>query len=363
MDASSGRWRFWDFGCLQFVQNTLTGELVIVHGKNAVFGDGPFKFALFDDGRPVVVGLEGGDDDCALHLVDEVMAKLVTLEPDVKGQWHHMVKSRCGEKPARALIHIQDEKEVLHLVCEVPGHASFKSQFTRYAAPEMVGECVVQLWLHFEWLVEYVDGKAAQRRKTRLVEKLRSSLKRHGLSHLHVVDSLLSRQRRRRQNKVADADDDVDGDQAWRVSMVGVFVYLFDKLDLRKTTKPTPTDDAAKSQLTAESVRARVLLKALLSWPLVGGDSIGVVCRRAEYKLLFDGLAAKPPCREAKRRKITAFNAYYCRLLGRWKPPWLWFPCVGPPESTRCGEKPEFSDVLLVVRGSALVLKIVESGC
>ena len=110
MDVSSERWRFGDFGSVQFVQDTLSGKLVVVHGKGAAFGDGPFKIAVDDDVGPVVVGLEGDDDHRALHLVDEVMANDITFERDVQTkEWHHFVKSRCGEKPARPLTDLQGD--------------------------------------------------------------------------------------------------------------------------------------------------------------------------------------------------------------------------------------------------------------
>ena len=85
MDASSERWRFWDFGHRQYVQDTLTGEMVLVHGDGAKFTDGPFKLHVDDNDRPVVVGLLGDDDDCALHFVDEDMANGVTLEGRCQG--------------------------------------------------------------------------------------------------------------------------------------------------------------------------------------------------------------------------------------------------------------------------------------
>ena len=38
------RWRFWDFGSVQFVQDTLSGESLHAHGQGAAFTDGPFRF-------------------------------------------------------------------------------------------------------------------------------------------------------------------------------------------------------------------------------------------------------------------------------------------------------------------------------
>ena len=111
MAASPERWRFWDFGSQQILQDTLGGELVRVHGAGAVFADGPFKFAVDDDLRPVVVGLEGDDESCALHFVDEAMATIVTVAGAVGANTEQSGPIlRCGDKPARSLSDLRAKK-------------------------------------------------------------------------------------------------------------------------------------------------------------------------------------------------------------------------------------------------------------
>ena len=65
-------WRFWDYGSIQFVENRVTGEFLKVHGPAALFGDGPFKMVrdAAGGGRRILVGLDGTDLECALHIVD-----------------------------------------------------------------------------------------------------------------------------------------------------------------------------------------------------------------------------------------------------------------------------------------------------
>ena len=110
MESDPPRWRFWDFGSTQFVQDTLSGESLCAHGQGAVFTDGPFKFVSYDN-KPMLVGLEGGDEHCALHAVDEAMVNVVTIEKDGEFEDHiYKVSQRCGDKPARPLRDLQIEK-------------------------------------------------------------------------------------------------------------------------------------------------------------------------------------------------------------------------------------------------------------
>ena len=314
MADTRARWQFWDFGSRQFVRDALSGELVRVHGPGAAFDDGPFRLVV-DEDRPVVVGLEGDDEHCALHFVDEIMENVVTVVQDSATKEEHcFVKARCGDKPAQSLLDLQLNMEPRSLICEVEGREPFKAQFTLYAAPSSCGEFAVQLWLDFPWLIDYVMGKGAHRRITRIVERLRYSLRQHGFSELHVADSLLSRSRRRRKTHEVDAKDDVEGSQEWHVSMVGVFVFLYDLLENRRTSTRNP---AATSQWVAQNGKVRNLLTSLLSWPLSGPQCIGFACARANLEMLLEGLVVCPEPPQAKKRRGAGRSAQDCRLLRR----------------------------------------------
>ena len=80
-------WRLWDFGSIQFAENTLTGEFLKVYGPNALFGDGHFTMVIDKamPGRPVLLGVDGTDDDRVIHLPHEHASYTM--------QWP------CGEKP------------------------------------------------------------------------------------------------------------------------------------------------------------------------------------------------------------------------------------------------------------------------
>ena len=110
MASAPPRWRFWDFGSVQFVQDKLSGESLRAHGPGAAFTDVPFIFVL-EGGRPAIVGLDGDDEHCALHVVDEKMVNVVTIEEDSETQQEVCkVSLRCGDKPAELLSDLQFEK-------------------------------------------------------------------------------------------------------------------------------------------------------------------------------------------------------------------------------------------------------------
>ena len=102
-----------------------------VHGPGAAFQDGPFRFV--DDDRPVVVGLTGTDDDCALHVVDESMASAVSLvmDPTTKKMVFRVTR-RGGDKPERVelLSRLQLENKPKVLNIDVAGHKPFEAEFS-----------------------------------------------------------------------------------------------------------------------------------------------------------------------------------------------------------------------------------------
>ena len=177
---------------------------------------------------PVIVGLNGDDEHCALHVVDEKMVNVVTIEEDSETQQEVCkVSLRCGDKPSELLSGFHFEKYTKVMVIYVEGSAPFKGQFTWFKAPSLCGDVPISVWLSSQWLIEYTIGQDAQRRVHRLAEKLQYDLKELEFSPLHCMESLLSRQRKRQKRNAEDATDDLEGCQEWRVSMIGDFVFLF----------------------------------------------------------------------------------------------------------------------------------------
>jgi hypothetical protein len=82
------RWRFLDYGTLQVLQDTLTGEALRVHGDGAVFADGPFALT-FDaayPGRPVLLGIDGDDGNRSLHFADDEFSLTVAENHAARSQ-------------------------------------------------------------------------------------------------------------------------------------------------------------------------------------------------------------------------------------------------------------------------------------
>lgn len=199
MESDHPRWRFWDFGSVQFVQDSLSGQSLRAHGPGAAFTYGPFRFVSYGD-KPVLVGIDGGDEHRALHSVDEAMANVVAIEEDSQSQGEvHKVSERCGGNPSRPLRDLQLEKRLKVLEIAVEGCTHFKARFTRCSAPSLCGDQPVSIWMYFSWIVEYTMGRGALANVWLKSEAFQRALKARGFSPQHCKSSLLSRHRKRAQ--------------------------------------------------------------------------------------------------------------------------------------------------------------------
>ena len=210
MESDPPRWRFWDFGSVQFVQDTLSGESLRAYGPGAAFTDGPFKFVTFGD-KPVLLGLDGDDEHCALHVLDEAMVNVFTIEGHGEVEEEvYKVSQRCGDKPARPLRDLQIERCIRHLEIAVEGCAPFKASFAWHSAPSLCGDKPVSLWMYSPWLVESRMGRGALAIFWEKADALQITLKARGFSPQQRNSSILSRQRKRAKKGDEDATDDFE---------------------------------------------------------------------------------------------------------------------------------------------------------
>ena len=313
MESDPPRWRLWDFGSVQFVQDTVSGESLRAHGDGAAFTDGPFRLSWCGD-KPVLVGLEGDEDHCALHRVDEAMVNVITIEEHGEFKEEiYKVSQRCGDKPARPLRDLQIEKSMKNLEIGVEGCAPFKASFAWYSAPSLCGDKPVSVWLAFPWLVEYTMGRAAVPRLWRKAEALQTALKVRGFSSQHCRSSLLSRQRKRARKSDEDAVDDLEGSHEWQVSIIGAIVFLFELLGNRKIKHLAPCrGDKPDERNSGEKTRR--LLTALLSWPL-REKCFAIVAPRGECEMILDDLVVSlsgEPAAKSQRGRGSS-HAGACR--------------------------------------------------
>ena len=276
------RWRLWDFGTRQYVQDALLGQCWLVHGSTAaLFADGPFRLVV-EEGRPLLIGLDGSEEDCALHFVDDhVVAACAAAEGGILGDFRVTYKD-SGDKPEQMLSTLQRETDAKALELQIgEGLGPFKADFSWHRAPRQIGSITVSVWLSFRWVVEFVLGPIAQKYVPRYAQKVRRELERLGLDAGHCRESELSRKRKRRPS-----DDDMGqpgeagGSQEWLLSMVGAFVFLE---AVASHGRFGPKDGSGRR-------KALALLIAVLKWPLLGESTIAFCCKRGKCELLLEDM-------------------------------------------------------------------------
>ena len=182
-------WRFWDYGTVQFAENCVTGEFLEVHGPNALFGDGPFKMVhdAAGGGRRVLVGLDGTDLECALHVVDAHASIRLHLNGGETPGDESVVSddTENGVKSWR-LRELKETATARVLIIEVAGVPPFKAEWTWFDAPTFCGDQPVNLWLDLRWLMAYLAPGSNWRMVQHIAEATKGALAEAGFSELHV---------------------------------------------------------------------------------------------------------------------------------------------------------------------------------
>ena len=73
-----------DFSSEPYLQHLLTGEIVPVYGPGSTFDGGPFRLEVeTEEGRecPILTGLAGDEETCALHDASDVFTMQVARAP------------------------------------------------------------------------------------------------------------------------------------------------------------------------------------------------------------------------------------------------------------------------------------------
>ena len=147
MAEEAREWTLWDFGTLQYLQCTITGELVKVHEDGAFgdqpdarlqvalgslppeYNDGPFKLDFDDSGKPVLIGHEGDDETCALHNGDAYVHTKLGLACRPGYVRMQRTLALLGDEPKELWLTDNINKfECKVLELPVEGEASFKSE-------------------------------------------------------------------------------------------------------------------------------------------------------------------------------------------------------------------------------------------
>ncbi len=304
MPLSMQAWVLWDFATFQTVYNGLTGESRRVYGEGACFEDGPFDLVWDDEfpGRAILVGLGSEDDSIrAVHFLDET--DVASVEWNADGTLYKVTPPSRGDKPedGRWCTEMWESVQDFALQVDRCGKAPVRLHFCRSAAPRLVGDVPVSLWVKWDrvwtWLV---GAQAASGDKRLRVDKGHQAAEilctQRGLAEGHfwsVTDADARPWKRRREETEDDQGDAAAlGSQRrvfendYRVSMQGLLHWLWCVVE-RGYVQRSQRDGQGGSQLA----RAGELLQLLLEWPLKEERSpvVGVASESAMCVTVLNG--------------------------------------------------------------------------
>lgn len=287
MAEPSSRWHFHDFGARQWVQDAATGECLLAHAtEDAVFDGGPFRFTV-EDGRPVLIGLEGSENDCALHFADDHFSRTVFRKKNpTSGEDECMVADKHMMQDGQWLLDIAHDYTPQALVMDVTDNQkSFRAEFAWYTVPTQCGDKPVKLRMGMSWLYAYLfDTDKEKYNGTRRNIECQKELELFGLHEAHFIHSNLSRKRKCGAAGVATSTVEESARYAdCQVSMAGVILYLLNVVAKAANTAATSQsgDDVLR--------RGGALLEAIIEWPLLGSGNIAFSCDRSEFDVLLLG--------------------------------------------------------------------------
>jgi hypothetical protein len=228
MDALVRRWSLRDFGNLQFLWDSFSGEYIKVHGPGAVTEDGPWQLVQSENCSELVsIGCE--EDDCARLGPEEV----ASLRAHVNGDGELMVGDRDEvDKSKYVPLHAWLEANKLNVVCKalvlpIKGYAPLKSVFSWETVPYHCGDKPVSLWMDFTWLLGFVFGKKCVTLAYRYAGYLSSYLQKLGLDASHVSDSARSQaSKRRRTGDTPSPEAKAKECSEWRLSILALILVF-----------------------------------------------------------------------------------------------------------------------------------------
>jgi hypothetical protein len=278
------RWSLRDFGSLQFLWDSFSGEYVQVYGPEAVRHDGPWKLEVFSGKAELVRIAEEGE--AALRLDPEELAALkvrseggklmVADERDVfrrqtapLRQW--LDSSRC-------------KSECKALVLPVDGFKPFECVCSWEAVPHICGDKPVCIWMDFKWLVDFVFGKKATDKTWSFAGNLLKHVGKLGLDESHVQESARSQASKRRRTEGGASPEQCSGTASeWRVSVLGALLFLEHAAFSKAwASSATVVDNSGR--------KAAALLSALLQWPRHGETDVAFALPKTECQLLLSGM-------------------------------------------------------------------------
>jgi len=188
--ALSQRWSLRDFGSLQLLWDSLSGEYIPVYGLGAVLDGGPWGLDV-SSGSAELVQIDGEGTDVRRFNPEELASVNVRTSED--GQIMIADKREvvgATSLPLREWLHsCRCQGDDRALVIQIQGYVAFECVYRWEAVPQLCGDKPVCLWMDFKRLVSFVLGKNAVDRTFKYVEYLRGHLDKLGLDKSHVTYS------------------------------------------------------------------------------------------------------------------------------------------------------------------------------
>jgi hypothetical protein len=281
-----------DFGSLQFLWDSFSGEYIKVHGSEAVTEDGPWQLVLSENSAKLVsIDSENGD---SVRLDPEQVASLVAhVNADGK-----LVVGDKGEVDKLKFVPLHswlgaNKSSVVSkaLVLHVHGYAPFKCVFSWEEVPFYCGDKPVSLWVDFAWLLGFVFGKKCVNLAWRYAGYLSGYLQKLGLDESHVSESARSRASKlRRTSETPSPGGKAQGLSEWHVSILAAILFL-ENAAYSKTWAKSGNVENKDSQ-----DRAHALLRVFLEWPRHGETTIAIALQKTDCQLLLNGMVVDHEC-------------------------------------------------------------------
>lgn len=285
------RWSLRDFGSLQFLWDSFSGEYIKVYGPGAVRDDGPWSLDM-SSGKAELLCIAGGGEDAVR--VDPGELASVKVRPSEGGQLkvadEREVVGRQWLPLCDWLDNSRGKAESKALALPVQGHSAFECVCLWEAVPQLCGDKPVCIWMDFKWLLDYVFGKKAVDSTWRYATYLSDYLQKLGLDASHLTDSAKSQaSKRRRTEEGASPEENRSKNGEWRVSVLGTILFLENAAFSKQWAKSVSGSDDSRSKASA-------LLSALLQWPRHGETDIAFALPKTGCQLLLSGMEIDHEC-------------------------------------------------------------------
>ena len=279
------RWSLRDFGSIQFVWDSISGEYIKVHGQDAVTDEGPWELVCSEGGARLRSLSDEADPPAVID-----PTKFAGLQIVVDGDGEVLVAGQDGEciDPPKYLSvwQQQNRSQVRSSVLIVPLNdgSQFKCEFYWETVPQMCGDQAVSLWLSFGWLLDFTIGKEGVDKAWRYASCLQTYLESLGLAATHVVKSARS-QHTKKDRDAASACPEANAVPVdeWRISMMAAILFVENLISNKRF-------GGAASNKEDIVRKSKLALTMFLTWPRHSEETIAFALPKSRCEMFLTGM-------------------------------------------------------------------------